>query len=70
MIAPVPVTDPMSQLNLPPGFRFYPTDEELMVQYLCKKVKGHVFQLQIIGDVDLYKFDPWELPSNLIKLFL
>nr|GMD49071.1 NAC domain-containing protein 72-like [Ipomoea batatas] len=24
-------TDPLSQLSLPPGFRFYPTDEELLV---------------------------------------
>lgn len=64
MIAPVPVTDPMKQLSLPPGFRFYPTDEELMVQYLCRKVAGNDFPLQIIGDVDLYKFDPWDLPSK------
>nr|XP_043627756.1 NAC domain-containing protein JA2L-like [Erigeron canadensis] len=64
MVVPVQVTDPMTQLSLPPGFRFYPTDEELMVQYLCPKVAGHVFSLQIIGDVDLYKFDPWDLPSK------
>ncbi|KAL4580282.1 hypothetical protein LXL04_016469 [Taraxacum kok-saghyz] len=64
MGVPVPVTDPMTQLRLPPGFRFYPTDEELMVQYLCRKVAGYDFPLQIIGDVDLYKFDPWELPSK------
>lgn len=57
-------TDPLSQLSLPPGFRFYPTDEELLVQYLCRKVAGHQFSLQIIGDVDLYKFDPWMLPSK------
>ncbi|KAI3675405.1 hypothetical protein L1987_84995 [Smallanthus sonchifolius] len=60
----LPVTDPMTQLSLPPGFRFYPTDEELLVQYLCRKVAGHDFSLQIIADIDLYKFDPWELPSK------
>ncbi|GJS41224.1 NAC domain-containing protein 72-like protein [Tanacetum coccineum] len=60
----LPVTDPMTQLGLPPGFRFYPTDEELLVQYLCRKVAGHDFRLQIIADIDLYKFDPWELPSK------
>lgn len=65
---PVPVTDPTTQLSLPPGFRFYPTDEELMVQYLCRKVAGNDFPLQIIGDVDLYKFDPWELPSKCCDL--
>ncbi|XP_031114673.1 NAC domain-containing protein JA2L-like [Ipomoea triloba] len=57
-------TDPLSQLSLPPGFRFYPTDEELLVQYLCKKVAGHDFSLRIIGEIDLYKFDPWVLPSK------
>ncbi|KAF8014880.1 hypothetical protein BT93_H0620 [Corymbia citriodora subsp. variegata] len=62
----VPATDPLSQLSLPPGFRFYPTDEELLVQYLCRKVAGHQFNLQIIGEIDLYKFDPWELPSKAI----
>ncbi|KAD3066859.1 hypothetical protein R6Q59_018951 [Mikania micrantha] len=60
----LPVTDPMTQLSLPPGFRFYPTDEELLVQYLCRKVAGHDFSLQIIADIDLYKFDPWQLPSK------
>ncbi|KAK4398401.1 NAC domain-containing protein JA2L [Sesamum angolense] len=59
-------TDPLSQLSLPPGFRFYPTDEELLVQYLCRKVAGHHFSLQIIGDIDLYKFDPWDLPSKAV----
>ncbi|KAE9458132.1 hypothetical protein C3L33_09953, partial [Rhododendron williamsianum] len=59
-------SDPLSQLSLPPGFRFYPTDEELLVQYLCRKVAGHHFSLQIIGDIDLYKFDPWVLPSKAI----
>ncbi|XP_060209374.1 NAC domain-containing protein JA2 [Lycium barbarum] len=58
--------DPLLQLSLPPGFRFYPTDEELLVQYLCKKVAGHDFSLQIIGEIDLYKFDPWDLPSKAI----
>ncbi|XWS11078.1 hypothetical protein CRYUN_Cryun38cG0052900 [Craigia yunnanensis] len=57
-------TDPLTQLSLPPGFRFYPTDEELIVQYLCRKVAGHHFSLQIIGEIDLYKFDPWVLPSK------
>ncbi|KAI3986787.1 hypothetical protein MKX01_039761 [Papaver californicum] len=58
--------DPVSQLSLPPGFRFYPTDEELLVQYLCRKVAGYNFSLNIIGEIDLYKFDPWVLPSKAI----
>nr|AGS08760.1 NAC domain protein [Malus hupehensis] len=62
----VPETDPLSQLSLPPGFRLYPTDEELLVQYLCRKVAGYQFNLQIIAEIDLYKFDPWVLPSKAI----
>ncbi|XP_057751453.1 NAC domain-containing protein 72-like isoform X1 [Arachis stenosperma] len=59
----VPEKDPLSQLSLPPGFRFYPTDEELLVQYLCRKVAGNHFSLPIIAEIDLYKFDPWILPG-------
>lgn len=62
----VPETDPLAQLSLPPGFRFYPTDEELLVQYLCRKVAGHHFSLQIIAEIDLYKFNPWDLPSKAL----
>ncbi|XP_050368391.1 LOW QUALITY PROTEIN: NAC domain-containing protein 72-like [Argentina anserina] len=62
----VPEADLLSQLSLPPGFRFYPTDEELLVQYLCRKVAGYQFNLQIIAEIDLYKFDPWVLPSKAI----
>ncbi|KAJ0238533.1 NAC domain-containing protein 55 [Hirschfeldia incana] len=58
--------DPLAQLSLPPGFRFYPTDEELMVEYLCRKAAGHDFSLQLIAEIDLYKFDPWVLPSKAL----
>ncbi|KAJ7948611.1 NAC domain protein [Quillaja saponaria] len=52
------------QPNLPPGFRFHPTDEELVVHYLKKKAASARFPVAIIADVDLYKFDPWELPAK------
>ncbi|PSS10263.1 NAC transcription factor [Actinidia chinensis var. chinensis] len=50
--------------NLPPGFRFHPTDEELVVHYLKKKAASVPLPVTIIADIDLYKFDPWELPSK------
>ncbi|CAN0852890.1 NAC transcription factor NAM-2 [Linum grandiflorum] len=50
--------------NLPPGFRFHPTDEELVVHYLKKKAASLPLPVTIIADVDLYKFDPWELPGK------
>ncbi|KAK9048460.1 hypothetical protein SSX86_032576 [Deinandra increscens subsp. villosa] len=49
---------------LPPGFRFHPTDEELVVHYLKKKAASAPLPVAIIADVDLYKFDPWELPAK------
>ncbi|KAI9093279.1 hypothetical protein K1719_027293 [Acacia pycnantha] len=52
------------QPNLPPGFRFHPTDEELVVHYLKKKVSSAPLPVAIIAEVDLYKFDPWELPAK------
>ncbi|XP_027353942.1 NAC transcription factor 56-like [Abrus precatorius] len=52
------------QPNLPPGFRFHPTDEELVVHYLKKKVASAPLPVSIIAEVDLYKFDPWELPAK------
>ncbi|KAI5075663.1 hypothetical protein GOP47_0009739 [Adiantum capillus-veneris] len=49
---------------LPPGFRFHPTDEELVVHYLKKKAASCPLPVPIITDIDLYKFDPWELPAK------
>lgn len=53
------------QPNLPPGFRFHPTDEELVVHYLKKKTISAPLPVAIIAEVDLYKFDPWELPGTI-----
>ncbi|KAG8637119.1 hypothetical protein MANES_15G084700v8 [Manihot esculenta] len=52
------------QPNLPPGFRFHPTDEELVVHYLKKKAASAPLPVPIVAEVDLYKFDPWELPAK------
>ncbi|KAL2473202.1 NAC domain containing protein 2 [Forsythia ovata] len=54
------------QPQLPPGFRFHPTDEELVVHYLKKKAASAPLPVAIIADVDLYKFDPWELPAKAV----
>jgi len=51
---------------LPPGFRFYPTDEELVGYYLHRRNEGLEIELEIIPLMDLYKFDPWELPGMLL----
>ncbi|XP_051140613.1 NAC domain-containing protein 2-like [Andrographis paniculata] len=54
------------QLNLPAGFRFHPTDEELVVHYLCRKCVGKSIGVPVVAEIDLYKFDPWELPGKAV----
>nr|AHN60142.1 NAC transcription factor 54-1 [Brassica napus] len=49
---------------MPPGFRFHPTDEELITYYLLKKVLDSSFTCAAISQVDLNKSEPWELPEK------
>ncbi|KMZ67000.1 NAC domain protein [Zostera marina] len=49
-------------VRLPPGFRFHPTDEELVMQYLRRKVFSYPLPVSIIPDIHLSRFDPWDLP--------
>ncbi|KAI3463945.1 hypothetical protein Pfo_020608 [Paulownia fortunei] len=49
-------------MELPPGFRFHPTDEELITHYLSNKVLDCNFSAVAIGEVDMNKVEPWELP--------
>uniref|UniRef100_A0A7N0V893 NAC domain-containing protein n=1 Tax=Kalanchoe fedtschenkoi TaxID=63787 RepID=A0A7N0V893_KALFE len=53
-----------SSATLPPGFRFHPTDEELITYYLIKKVLDSNFTARAIAEVDLNKCEPWELPEK------
>ncbi|XP_052195104.1 NAC domain-containing protein 92-like [Diospyros lotus] len=50
------------KMELPPGFRFHPTDEELITHYLSRKVLDHCFCARAVGEVDLNKVEPWDLP--------
>ncbi|CAM8937051.1 unnamed protein product [Rhodiola kirilowii] len=54
----------MSPVGLPPGFRFHPTDQELVEYYLKRKVHGLEIELDIIPEVDLYKCEPWDLADK------
>ncbi|KAM0048987.1 putative transcription factor NAM family [Helianthus debilis subsp. tardiflorus] len=50
--------------GLPPGFRFHPTDEELITFYLCQKVSDSSFTAKAVAEVDLNKCEPWDLPAK------
>ncbi|KQJ84638.1 NAC domain-containing protein 21/22 [Brachypodium distachyon] len=56
----------MVEARLPPGFRFHPRDDELVLDYLCCKLSGTGGGggggVDMV-DVDLNKCEPWELPD-------
>ena len=58
----------MMEARLPPGFRFHPRDEELVCDYLAKKIAGDnsrsSFGCPMMIDVDLNKCEPWDLPGE------
>ncbi|KAL3637588.1 Transcription factor JUNGBRUNNEN 1 [Castilleja foliolosa] len=47
-----------------PGFRFHPTDEELVGFYLKRKVQNKPICIELIKQADIYKYDPWDLPKS------
>jgi hypothetical protein len=57
-------------MDLPPGFRFHPTDEELITHYLAKKVADARFAALAVAEADLNKCEPWDLPCKQPLLYL
>ncbi|KAJ8505830.1 hypothetical protein OPV22_006716 [Ensete ventricosum] len=51
-------------MDLPPGFRFHPMDEEIITHYLSRKIIDYGFTARAIGEVDLNRCEPWDLPSK------
>nr|CAD1828950.1 unnamed protein product [Ananas comosus var. bracteatus] len=47
-----------------PGFRFHPTDEEIITHYLSLKVLNRNFSAIAVGEVDLNKCEPWDLHTK------
>ncbi|KAG8087615.1 hypothetical protein GUJ93_ZPchr0010g11090 [Zizania palustris] len=60
--APPPA--PAEATLLAPGFRFHPTDEELVSYYLKRRVLGRSLKVDAIAEVDLYRLEPWDLPAR------
>ena len=65
----------MVEARLPPGFRFHPRDDELVLDYLAKKLGGDgggggdsvvvsIYGCPTMVDVDLNKCEPWDLPGK------
>lgn len=49
---------------VPPGFRFHPTEEELVGYYLKRKIDDLKIDLDVIIEVDLYKIEPWDIQGT------
>lgn len=47
-----------------PGFRFHPTEEELLEFYLKSVVLGKRLRFDIIEFLNIYRHDPWDLPGT------
>ncbi|CAO2039384.1 unnamed protein product [Urochloa humidicola] len=54
----------METMELPPGFRFHPTDEELITHYLTRKAADPRFSPRAVAEADLNKCEPWDLPAR------
>lgn len=53
----------MVEAKLPPGFRFHPRDEELICDYLMRKLTRSELPPFLV-EVDLNKSEPWDIPES------
>ncbi|KAK4760647.1 hypothetical protein SAY87_005540 [Trapa incisa] len=54
----------MTESGIPPGFRFHPTEEELVGYYLKRKICSLKIDLDLITDIDLYNMEPWDIQDR------
>ncbi|XP_038723329.1 NAC domain-containing protein 104-like isoform X3 [Tripterygium wilfordii] len=55
------------KVNLPPGFQFCPTDEELVLHFLQPKASRLSCHPDFIPVLDSYPLDPWELDGKVLS---
>ncbi|KAL6899221.1 hypothetical protein ACP4OV_005879 [Aristida adscensionis] len=53
--------------NLPPGFHFFPSDEDLVIHFLRRKVANLPCRPDIIPTLLLHRCDPWELNGKALQ---
>ena len=63
-------TAKLSMESLPVGFRFTPTEEQLINHYLRLKNDGCDSEVQVILEVDSYRYAPWQLLGTVCLFFI
>ncbi|URD91544.1 Nac domain-containing protein, partial [Musa troglodytarum] len=53
--------------NLPLGFRFFPSREELIVHFLYRKA-AVLHRAQVIPSIDLHECNPWRKQNRADKI--
>lgn len=61
MALPQPAVSAASIAHAPPGFKFRPTDEEIILHYLRPRAVNAPLPSSFIVDVDVLSHNPWEL---------
>ena len=63
------IADMTPEIELP-GFRFHPTEEELLDFYLKHMVVGKKLRFDVIGLLNIYHHNPWDLPGIYIYIYI
>nr|GMC78247.1 NAC domain-containing protein 83-like [Ipomoea batatas]GMD34461.1 NAC domain-containing protein 83-like [Ipomoea batatas] len=60
------VRDDGEVVKLPPGFRFQPTEQEIVFQYLQRKIFSLSLPASVIPELpNICRYDPWNLPGDM-----
>lgn len=59
------ISSDTTSFPLPPGCRFYPSDEQILCYYLSEKNgRNRSDGIDVIKEINLYNFDPFDLPDS------
>jgi hypothetical protein len=57
-----------ASMELGPGFKFKPTEEEIVMHYLRPRAVNEPFPSTFIVDVDILSHNPWDLVPGHVHI--